>query len=174
MSDLKQGIARIEQELASHTEEVTKQLAEMKAQLKQGADPYGWLARGVSYYYLTSAGGLKRTTWDGPGVDFDRLALGNVYQTMEEAGHALNRQKAKAKIVRALRKHEGDWVGDWNDTNQNKFYPSYEHYRRQIAIFSTGSMQSKEAEMYSSKEAWRWVLDNLEAEVKLYLGVNND
>lgn len=88
-----------------------------------------------TYYYLYSYGKIEEDTWDNANEDRIRYAIGNCFKTKEEAEFALERQKVIMELKRfALEHNEGEI--DWNDSNQIKYFLSYQHDKNIIFIDS--------------------------------------
>ena len=86
-----------------------------------------------TYYYLYSYGKIEEDTWDNANEDRIRYAIGNCFKTKEEAEFALERQKVIMELKRfALKHNEGEI--DWNDSNQIKYFLSYQHDKNIIFI----------------------------------------
>lgn len=62
--------------------ELEKQLAEVKAALKQEAD---WPQWGDKYWYVDAEGEIDSNPWDGDSYDKSCLAMRNCFRTKEEA-----------------------------------------------------------------------------------------
>lgn len=91
--------------------------------------------KGEKYYYSYSDGFIKESTWDNVNVDKNRYAIGNCFKTKEEAEFALERQKVITELKRFALEHNEEDI-DWNDSNQIKYFLSYQHDKNIIFIDS--------------------------------------
>lgn len=160
-------------------EQLEKDIAEMKARL---ASMEAELAKpvkskvfapeyGQDYWYIGSDGSYYATRWDNDKVDNLRLACGNVYETRESAEKARGKQLATVRVLNKLRDLEGDWVADWNDSTQRKHTTCFSRKEKVFNIAFFRGDQYAPKEWYSTEAAWEWVIDNMDADLRLMFEV---
>lgn len=88
-----------------------------------------------TYYYSYSDGNIEEATWDNLNVDENRYAIGNCFKTREEAKFALEKQKVIMELKHFALEHNEEDI-DWNDSNQIKYFLSYQHDKNIIFIDS--------------------------------------
>ena len=64
--------------------------------------------------------------------DQKRILVGNCYKTQEEAGKERDRMIAIAEVNQIIREENGDWVSDWNDSEQLKQRLAYDYKMRKL------------------------------------------
>ena len=69
------------------------------------------------YYYVDSCNCVVRDNWDGIDVDEDRLNMGNVFKTEQEAYFVAVRKKVKAELQRYALEHNDPEKEAWNNAN---------------------------------------------------------
>lgn len=83
--------------------------------------PVRWQpAEGEIYYYITSWGEVKPTSWGDTTGKF-HYAQNNCFKTEEEAEEQLKNLETKGEL-RLLSKELNKKIIDWKDCNQVKFY----------------------------------------------------
>ena len=151
-------------------------VAEMKRdEVPTPASNKRWAA-GMSnqYYYVHSEEGRVCTTYEhAHKEDLHHYATGNYYKTFELAKHALDIRLAEQRIFDALREHEGDWDGDWDDTTKAKHSIEYDHDTQEFGIDSSARYQYNKKESYSSPAACKWVIENMKNDLELVFGVGD-
>ncbi|MBK0348210.1 hypothetical protein JDW15_06125 [Aerococcaceae bacterium zg-ZJ1578] len=99
-------------------EDIKQELAELKnkiAQLEKALDDSEdvELSDGDSYYVIESDGRVVENRWDNDFVDKNRLSIGNVFKTKEEAEFEVEARKVYhelKKFSRPFVKNKGNWV----------------------------------------------------------------
>ena len=87
-----------------------------------------WRAKKCGKYFYIYANGLIGTSEeDGHKQDNGFWELGNYYRTVEEAEKEIEKRKAIMRIRRYSAEKWGEFVPDWSDHNQVKFYICYNH-----------------------------------------------
>lgn len=71
------------------------------------------------YYYIDGYGNVAADNWDDYEVDIDRLNVGNVYRTGEEAKIELERLKVKAGLGRYALEHNDPEKEAWDGNNSH-------------------------------------------------------
>lgn len=94
LTDLESAVARLERELA-----------EAKNALDVAKRSY--FAEGDLYLFISGNGGISERNWGDNKTDRERLELGNVFRTREQAEGELRYRKIMAKL-RKLARQSGD------------------------------------------------------------------
>ncbi len=121
---------------------------------------------GHKYYAVVSNGSVQEETWHDDEEDNLLWAMGNVYLTHEAAELARDRQQAKVRVIDKLAELRADEL-DWENTQACKYYllvdgdsVNYDYVARYQAL---------EKGLYSTEKACEWVVENMEADVRLML-----
>lgn len=108
-------------------EDLKKEVEELKARIaefeKQGDD---WVPQiGQWFWYITNYVSVDSGTWNGFANDKAKLSFHNVYPSHETAQAALPDITRCNAIVNACKRVEPEFVPDWEDEEQFKYYPAY-------------------------------------------------
>lgn len=115
MNEIKQLAAQIKA-LSS------EQQAELSVELEKPQEWENWW--GV--YYIDSSGSIDTRTSTIGYSEF-----GSEAKTKNDAKYLARNYKLLHALVQCHKEIVGDWVPDWNDFNQSKWYPSYSnHYKK--------------------------------------------
>ena len=114
-------------------EELVKKLNDDLQALKVKQNSGRWVPdAGEVYYYVDSA----LVVVVGHNYNFvedqKRILVGNCYKTQEEAGKERDRMIAIAEVNQIIREENGDWVPDWNDSEQLKQRLAYDYKMRKL------------------------------------------
>lgn len=158
-------------------EQLEKDIAEMKARIAsmetELAKPKSKVfvpKAGHEYWYVSSYGVGYATQWASDNLDNLRLACGNCYETKEAAQKATDKQFATVRVLNKLRELEGDWVADWNDSTQEKCTIYFNHVGEKFCV-DWYKCQHAPKKWYTSKKASNWVIDNMDADLRLMFEV---
>ena len=80
----------------------------------------------ATYFYVNSDAEVRYSFEDYGPVDYDRYAIGNYFQTKEEAQALADYLKALAVV----RDDAKGFVPDWSNNKQSKFYVYYSHRKK--------------------------------------------
>jgi len=116
-------------------------------------------------------GDVYEVPWIGHPTDLMLLAIGNVYRTQEVAELARDKRLAYVRVTNKLRELEGDWVADFENTREEKWCAEYDHEIKKFSIDYNYALQTAIADLYSTEDAWEWVIDNMVDDLKLIYGV---
>lgn len=83
-----------------------------------------------SYYRLNSTGCVREDYWCNNENDKGAYAIGNCFQTQEEAMFEVERLKVIAELKRYAIEHNEEL--DWNNRDQDKYYIFYNCEHREI------------------------------------------
>lgn len=126
---------------------------------------------GEEYYYIDECGYCDSEVYGGDNEDDARWYMGNCYKTVAEAIKARDKQIATVKVLRRLRELESDWVADWDNGKQEKWSVLFNHNTENLSWFISCHIAYCPLGWYSTKEAWEQVIEELEQDVKLMMGV---
>lgn len=125
----------------------------------------------VYYYYITGNGKIEHITDDRHSTDNYKFNTGNYYYTEAEAIKARDRQLAYMRIVDKLAELNKGWVPDWSNVKYDKFSINYSHCDTAFNIGVVGSVQLNPNELYGTKEACQWVIDNMQDDLEIWFEV---
>ena len=82
--------------LLNRIEELEKELLELKEQVKEQQE---FPQDGDSFYSISETGNIEGgMIWGGYPVDMDRMAIGNIFQTKEQAEFAVEKLKVETEL----------------------------------------------------------------------------
>ena len=119
------------QELTERIEKSQAEIDELKEELeKLRKKPYeiSYPEDGTEMYYIDDyTGELEEKTFDICD-DYDKrlYEIGLLFYTKEEGEQFLKEQTLIKKIKCWAKEQQGDWKPDWSDTNQCKYYITYD------------------------------------------------
>lgn len=124
-------------ELLAKAEEL-KQLIEKE---KQKEDV--WPAVGHAYYWINGGAMVDYNRWDNDSVDNDRMLVGNVFRTKEDAEKALAKRKIETKLHNLAYKA---WIvmkrPKWFGYNTpNKYHLCYDHCQNIFEVDENTTVQ---------------------------------
>lgn len=132
-----------------------------------------------NYYIICADGSIDYNNYDGDYDDKRFMAIGNCFQTEEQAEFMAE----KLKVIHEMEKfaYENNEVEiDWNDVNQAKYHllkVSGDIRKIYIKITSTFMLKENPFNVYfTSEEIARKAIDTIGEEriLKYYFGVNED
>lgn len=158
-------------QLENDIAEMKARLASMEAELAKPKSKRFAPKIEQEYWCMGSDGKEYITLWGNDELDISRLAYGNVYETREAAGKARDKQLATVRVLNKLRELEGDWVADWDDSNQVKNSIWFYHPLKKFHTTRWQTSQFSPKEWFSTEEACQWVIDNMDADLRLMFEV---
>ena len=112
----------LQQELAA----LRARIDELEAQAKTEATD-SWPKIGDTYFFVDGDGDVMDSQWDSNLFDASRMNIGNVYRTVTEAEHEIDRRKVLTELRRLAK---ASWAGiklDWTDAAQYKWQIRFAH-----------------------------------------------
>lgn len=106
------------------------------------------------YYYVDSCNCVDIDNWDGADVDEDRLNIGNVFETEQEAYFVAVRQKVKAELQRYALEHNDPEKEAWNNDNGH-YMIAFNHRVNDLFITRGYYMEEESATYFTSQEIAR-------------------
>lgn len=104
-------------------EDIEKELTELKESIKEEDEnnQFCWIPEfEEEYYWITNYGEPLRDRWTSCSYNKERLAIGNVFRTKEEANFAIER----LKVIQELRQYAESRDAVW-DGNKKHHYIAY-------------------------------------------------
>ena len=110
VNDLKNSIVEAEKQI----QDIRKELAELdKVEIEP--ESRRWRPeRGQAYYFFSSTAEIFRNTWNEGYYDSLRFAIGNVFETKEEAEFEVERLKVIAELKEFAEPDNKKWDGHTN------------------------------------------------------------
>ena len=134
-----------------------------------------WPKEGDTYYYNSLYAPLKicSVNYGGTGFDQEMKEIGNMFKTKEEAAQALDKQKAKVRIINRIKELNDSvgWVCDWSDGSQDKSYLYYNSVNKMISSTGIHIIHNHSTEFYFSREVVDQVVKDCGEDYKIYLGL---
>ena len=114
--------ADINQELAA----LRQRIDELEAQAKAESDD-SWPKYGNECWAIDGDGDLFDFVWNLDDNQLHRLEIGNVFRTVAEAEHEIDRRKVLTELRRLAKASWGGTKIDWTDYNQHKWQIRFAH-----------------------------------------------
>ena len=113
------------------------------------------------YWYTNAKGKILCGTWEGFKFEKDMLAIGNVYQTENEAVFALEKLKVEAELRKFSRPFKyGDWNFEilWNN-HENNIELDWSGYvvRQSVIYFESGEIAEKAIEAVGKERIKKYI-----------------
>ena len=103
------------------------------------------------YWYITSVGAVALSWWSGNGTDAEKLAIGNVFRTKEEAEFETERLKVIAELKKYAEQKDKKWDGVnphiyfYHDTKSNEISLATFFGCKTAALYFESEEKAKEA-----------------------------
>lgn len=150
-------------------EEALKKIEELKAfieQEDQTTNNKRWTPEPGENYWLIDDTEVDYSYWNDDGVDSDRLDLGNVFKTKEEAEAEVKKMKLLNKIKDLTKGFEPNW----RDEDERKYSIVYDYLRNTFRVLWTFDTHRPFGLPYfASKEDAQHVIDTLGDELLLFI-----
>ena len=113
------------------------------------------------YWYTNAKGKILCDTWEGFKFEKDMLAIGNVYQTENEAVFATEKLKVEAELRKFSRPFKyGDWNFEilWNN-HENNIELDWSGYvvRQSVIYFESGEIAEKAIEAVGKERIKKYI-----------------
>lgn len=124
-------------------EDITEQIRSLTREL-DGIEKV-WPQKGDIYWFVTDSGGIEWLRFVVDNVDKYKLARNLCFKTKEEATTYRDNDNLYVEIRQALKDANGDWVADYKDLGQAKYFVKwYRSYDGHSQIdWSNGQINSK-------------------------------
>ena len=154
--------ADIKQELAA----LRARIDELEAQAKTEATD-SWPKIGDTYFFVDGDGDVMDSQWDSNLFDASRMYIGNVYRTVTEAEHEIDRHKVLTELRRLAK---ASWTGiklDWTDATQYKWQIRFAHDAADGGKFDAvnwRAIQHQGAVAFATQEAAQAAIETIGAD----------
>ena len=158
------------QELENKVKELESELSKLKEELNKHVSKCWKPKYRDTYYYITIYGGVSKITWTDSELDELLWAIGNCFETKEEAEFEVEKLKVIAELKHFAEEHNKPI--DWKDSRQEKWNISYSYDYENIAYNFVYTIKQSDIYFSSEKIAQNAVEQIGEERVKkYYLGV---
>lgn len=132
-----------------------------------------WPKIGDKYYYFDHCSTIGSGLYFNDRVDEYQKETGNMFKTKEEAEQALDKQKAKVRIINRIKELNDSvgWVCDWSNNSYIKCHLFYNNLNKMISSTGVYEFQDTPTELYFSREVADQVVKDCGEDYKIYLGV---
>lgn len=122
---------------------------------------------GDEYWTIYNDGSIDGNTWHDDCIDKERYEVGNCYRTEEDAEHAKKVQIARTKIKRS-----SNFVPDWDNKCQEKFFVYLNHFAKYLDVGNTVSYNTiGQIVFYQTRKDAERAIEELKQEYFLHFGV---
>jgi hypothetical protein len=120
---------------------------------------------GDTYWIVGREGSIASQTWSDDTVDNQRLEVGNVFRTKEEA----EKEVARRKVMKKLKDLAGGFVPNWRDTVQYKWYVYYSFKGEEFYVNGCSYLNTPMQIYFPTREAAQHAIDVLGDELDVLL-----
>lgn len=152
----------LQQELAA----LRKRIDELEAQAKTEATD-SWPKIGDTYFFVDGDGDVMDSQWGSDLFDASRMNIGNVYRSVAEAEHEIERRKVLTELRRLAKT---SWAGvkiDWPDAAQYKWQIRFVHGAADGGKFGAinwYAVQHQSAVAFATQEAAQSAIETIGAD----------
>lgn len=145
----------IRKEIEKKIAEMEAGIAELKEKLEKAKDinsdvfiPENY----EEYWRITDDGVICRSWWDKTTIDKNRLAIGNVFRTKEEAEFEIER----LKVINELRQYAEPRDTKWDGKNDHYYITctTFNSYENRINVYSSPLYKHHDIYFSSFFRAW--------------------
>lgn len=152
-------------ELQNKIDELEKQLTELKEELNKPESKVFKPKIGDIYYNIDSHGEVLSYIWDDDCIDRLRYAIGNCFETREEAKFEVERLKVITELKRFAKKHNEPIV--W-DNRRTVHYIAYDYLEKKVCIYFTVDIKSNDIYFSSEELAQKAIKEIGEDRIRKY------
>lgn len=152
-------IEKLEAAIAAANEK----LAELKAAGATHAEK-AWPQVGDTYFFVDGDGDVVESQWDSYLIDASRMNIGNVFRTVAEAKHEIDRRKVLTELRQLARKSWGGGKVDWSNIAQGKWYLFCDHSEQVWRIDYGSACQRQGAIYFATREAAQAAIETIGAD----------
>ena len=151
--------------ILKEVDELKQRAINLKAKPEKSEEPKAWKPEnGENYWYVDDAGEIIETSWDNYRSDQLYYNLGNCFPTEERAEQVAEKFKILLKLERYHDMFCPDFVPDWDNAYQEKYYVYYDTYKKQWGWGCLLGYNRSEVTYFDSKETAEKVCDLLNQE----------
>lgn len=127
------------------------------------------LKKGDGYFYLFNTGTIENAVWSCHQIDYDRLLVGNVFLTEEDAKFAYERLWVIAELKKYAKEFSDE---EWDDCTLSKYSIRYDFRICRVGVVMSFSVTGTELYFESEEKAQEAIKAVGEERVKkYYLGI---
>lgn len=161
------------QEIQSKIKELENELSELREELNKTGTKVFKPKFGDTYYYICVYGEVREEVWTDTEFDKAVYALGNCFETREEAKFEVEKLKVIAELKRFAMEHNEPM--DWRDENQKKYFICYDCGKNKMMYIDYWNTLKNDNIYFSSAEIAEQAIKTIGEEriKKYYLGVED-
>jgi hypothetical protein len=146
-------------------EELKEEVKALQAQIEtlEGVKP----KPGFAYFYITNGVDVGQVSWRDDDFDKNLLAIGNVFKTYKDALDEVRRMKIRQK----LKVMAGDWIPDWDDREQAKYFIYYDFSNKEFCQDYNSFLKGTIQMYFPTQEIAQTVMDTMNDDLKFLMGV---
>lgn len=164
LETIKSRQEKIEQEKHNIDEEIKQVEKMMKKETVSYEDVAKYLFKDGSYFYGKRA-----------GIDYASSSEGGEYLDPDNSPtkEQLESILALNKLCNVAKYLNGDWLPDWDDNTEFKFYLLYDHYKDRLSVEANTMIESSRVYFNSEELAYKAIDILGEEEIKKALTLNH-
>ena len=137
-----------------------EKLAELKAADAAQAEK-AWPQVGDTYFFVDGAGGVVESQWDSDLFDASRTNIGNVFRTVAEAEHEIERRKVLTEL-RRLAKASGKTT--WPNRVKNNYRLAYNVSENRWGLECSSIVRTQGAVYFHTEAAAKTAIETIGAD----------
>lgn len=143
-----------------------QRIAALEAEVKKSEEPKPWKPKfEESYYYVDSSHArVDFCYWEDDEIDNVRYNAGNCFSTKERAEQVAEKIKMLLKLERYHDMFCPDYVPDWGNGSECKFYVYYDVFEKRWVYGQSNCCKNAMRVYFDSEEAAQKVCDLLNRE----------
>ena len=146
-------------------DELKQRAINLKAKLEKSEEPKAWKPENhEEYWFIRNDGSTSVFNWKDLFAEQLRYDVGNCFQTKKRAEQVAEKFRALLKLERCHDIFCPDFVPDWNDDSQIKFFVDFHTADKKWCVFNTNINQSLVEVYFSSRDIAKKVCDLLNQE----------
>lgn len=156
---MKTEIEKLEAAIAA----ANKKLAELKAADAAQAEK-AWPQVGDTYFFVDGDGDVLDSQWDSDLRDASRMNIGNVFRTVAEAEHEIERRMVLTELRQLARESWGGGKADWSNSAQDKWSLRFDHNTGTWGAYVYNSLQCQGAVWFDTASAAQSAIETIGAD----------
>lgn len=132
-----------------------------------------WPQNGNRYWFIDSEGEVldEESYYVDSRIDGERQSIGNIYRTESEALAQVEKLKAKARIDKYIRDNGLEFVPDWKNFAQRKFFITYDNSASVFVPYERSWGQCEVTHWLAAAAHAQQVIDNRTDDLKTLFGI---
>lgn len=144
---------------------------DLKELTKEEVPDVLWRVKKGEIYYTIKNGEIDDYEEENDIYDDSCWLIGDYYRTQEEAGKEIEKRKAIMRIRRCSAEKWGEFVPDWSDHDQVKFFIYYDHEKQSFYGDYNHYIQNLSFIYFEKQEHIDEVIKNFEKDLKLIFDI---